>query len=130
MQENNNIITFEEFGKRLAMIRENLGLTQKELAEKLNKTQNAISLIESGKSASFKTIIPLLSYYSQFVYLNYLFSKDYKFIKISSLYKANMGGIVQGVLKEGYETYMQDLAKANETLQTYLNQASELIDTD
>lgn len=125
---NNNIISFKVLGERLMQIRETLGLTQKELADKFNKTQNTISLIENGKSASINTLLPLLCYYSQFVYLNYLFSDDFKIIKIDDLYKNNMGGVVRGILDEGYKTYSEELTKANETLKTFLDKASDLVD--
>lgn len=126
MQDNNNI-SLNELGRRLMMIRENLGLTQKELADKFNKTQNIISLMENGKTASLNTLLPILCYYSQFVYLNYLFSKDFQIIKIDNLYKNNIGGVVQGILNEGYQTYTTELSKANEKLKTYLDKASELV---
>lgn len=126
MQDNNNI-SLKELGRRLMMIRENLGLTQKELADKFNKTQNTISLMENGKTASLNTLLPILCYYSQFVYLNYLFSKDFQIIKIDNLYKNNIGGVVQGILNEGYQTYTTELSKANEKLKTYLDKASELV---
>lgn len=125
--QDNNYISLNELGRRLMMIRENLGLTQKELADKFNKTQNTISLMENGKTASMNTLLPILCYYSQFVYLNYLFSKDFQIIKIDNLYKNNIGGVVQGILNEGYQTYTTELSKANEKLKTYLDKASELV---
>ena len=126
MQDNNNI-SLKELGKRLMMIRENLGLTQKELADKFQKTQNTISLMENGKSASLNTLLPILCYYSQFVYLNYLFSKDFQIIKIDNLYKNNIGGVVQGILNEAYITYTKDMGEANDKLKTYLDKASDLV---
>ena len=83
----NKIISLEELGKRLMQVRECLGLTQKELAEMFNKTQNTISLIENGKSASINTLLPLLSFYSQHIYLNHLFSENFEIIKIDNITK-------------------------------------------
>lgn len=120
-------ITLEVLGQRLMQIRETLGLTQKELADKFNKTQNTISLIENGKSASINTLLPLLTYYSQYIYLNYLFSKNFRIIKMDSLQKNNMGSVVQGVINEGYENYKKEMQQANENLKTYLDKASDLI---
>ena len=101
----NKIISLEELGKRLMQVRECLGLTQKELAEMFNKTQNTISLIENGKSASINTLLPLLSFYSQHIYLNHLFTENFEIIKIDNLYKNNIGGVIQSVLKEGFTKY-------------------------
>lgn len=123
----NKIISLEELGKRLMQVRECLGLTQKELAEMFNKTQNTISLIENGKSASINTLLPLLSFYSQHIYLNHLFSENFEIIKIDNLYKNNIGGVIQSVLKEGFTKYNEELQTANENLKTYLDQASDLV---
>ena len=123
----NKIISLEELGKRLMQVRECLGLTQKELAEMFNKTQNTISLIENGKSASINTLLPLLSFYSQHIYLNHLFSENFEIIKIDNLYKNNIGGVIQSVLKEGFTKYNEELQTANYNLKTYLDQASDLV---
>ncbi len=123
----NKIISLEELGKRLMQVRECLGLTQKELAEMFNKTQNTISLIENGKSASINTLLPLLTFYSQHIYLNHLFSENFEIIKIDNLYKNNIGGVIQSVLKEGFTKYNEELQTANENLKTYLDQASDLV---
>lgn len=123
----NKIISLEELGKRLMQVRECLGLTQKELAEMFNKTQNTISLIENGKSASINTLLPLLSFYSQHIYLNHLFSENFEIIKIDNLYKNNIGGVIQSVLKEGFTKYNEELQTANDNLKTYLDQASDLV---
>lgn len=123
----NNIISLEELGRRLMQIRECLGLTQKELADKFNKTQNTISLIENGKSASINTLLPLLSFYSQHIYLNHLFSENFQIIKIDNLYKSNIGGVVQSVLDEGFRKYNEEMGAANNNLKTYLDQAKELV---
>lgn len=120
-------ITFEELGKRLMQIREYLGMTQKELADMFNKTQNTISLIENGKSASVNTLLPLLSFYSKHIYLNYLFSENFQIIPIDSLLKNNMGSVVQSVLEEGYKTYNEQLQTANNNLKSYLDKASDLV---
>ena len=120
-------ITFEELGKRLMQIREYLGMTQKDLADMLNKTQNTISLIENGKSASVNTLLPLLSFYSKHIYLNYLFSENFQIIPIDSLLKNNMGSVVQSVLEEGYKTYNEQLQTANNNLKSYLDKASDLV---
>lgn len=120
-------ITFEELGKRLMQIREYLGMTQKELADMFNKTQNTISLIENGKSASVNTLLPLLSFYSKHIYLNYLFSENFQIIPIDSLLKNNMGSVVQSVLEEGYKTYHEQLQTANNNLKSYLDKASDLV---
>ena len=123
----NKIISLEELGKRLMQVRECLGLTQKELAEMFNKTQNTISLIENGKSASINTLLPLLSFYSQHIYLNHLFTENFEIIKIDNLYKNNIGGVIQSVLKEGFTKYNEELQTANDNLKTYLDQASDLV---
>lgn len=123
----NKIISLEELGQRLMQVRECLGLTQKELAEMFNKTQNTISLIENGKSASINTLLPLLSFYSQHIYLNHLFSENFEIIKIDNLYKNNIGGVIQSILKEGFTKYNEELQTANNNLKTYLDQASDLV---
>lgn len=57
IQEQNRKI----FSQRLKQARKNLGFTQKQLAEKIGKTQNAINLYESGQREPPLTVLIRLS---------------------------------------------------------------------
>lgn len=120
-------ITLEEFGKRLKDIRESLGITQCELAEKTGIYQATISIVEGGKSASFKVLIPMLCYYSQYVYLNYLFSENFQIVKIENIHKPNIGSVIKTILEEGMAGFNDDLNNANKNLQQYIEQAKNLV---
>ena len=120
-------ITLEEFGRRLKDIRESLGITQCELAEKTGVYQATISIVESGKSASFKVLIPMLCYYSQYIYLNYLFSENFQILKIDNIQKPNIGSVIKTLLEEGMTVFNKELEDANKNLQQYIEQAKNLV---
>jgi len=50
---------FVKLGNRIRNERLNLGLTQEQLAEKINISKNFMSLIENGKNMSLETVVKL-----------------------------------------------------------------------
>ena len=50
---------FIKLGNRIRNERLNLGLTQEQLAEKINISKNFMSLIENGKNMSLETVVKL-----------------------------------------------------------------------
>ena len=77
-----------DFGERLQKLRSDLNLTQKELAEKLNIKQQAISSYEQGTTKPKNEVI----------------------IKISKLFNISIGYLM-GVTDNPYENEMPDDAK-------------------
>ena len=63
MEDNNKIIDRKDFGRKIRKCRENLGLTQLELAEEINISQNFLGDIERGiKLPSLETLIRLSNF--------------------------------------------------------------------
>ena len=67
-------------GDRLKKIRESLELSQIDVASNVDCYQNAISNLELGKGGSITLFLQLISYYSQFVYIDMLFADNFYFI--------------------------------------------------
>ena len=72
-------ITLPILGTRLKQIREHIGYSQAQLAEQLNCKQNAISNLELGKGGSLKLLFQVLNFYSNYVFIDLIFSeKNYE----------------------------------------------------
>ena len=119
-------ITNKELGRRLKIVREELGFTQAFVSEQTGIFQAIISSIESGTKFS-KSLFTLLAFYSDYVYLNYLFTEDFRMVRIDNLQKKNLGGFVQQILDEGLKAYREDLKAADEKLSAYLKKADDLL---
>ena len=76
-------ITLPILGTRLKQIREHIGYSQAQLAEQLNCKQNAISNLELGKGGSLKLLFQVLNFYSNYVFIDLIFSE--KFYLISNI---------------------------------------------
>jgi transcriptional regulator with XRE-family HTH domain len=72
-------------GKRLKRIRESLEFSQKDIADKINCKQIAISNLEQGKGVNLELFLNLYTLYSQFVYTDLILAENFYFIpKIDS----------------------------------------------
>ena len=67
----------KEFGRRLQAVRQKLGLTQSEVAEKVGVGFLTISRMERGDSVSSSTLMKVLNLYSPAVSLNALFADNF-----------------------------------------------------
>ena len=63
-------------GERLRMIRKHLGINQQQLADATHLTQPAISRLEKGDEVYASTLLAVLSFYQDKVYLHNLLSPD------------------------------------------------------
>ena len=96
-------ITLPILGTRLKQIREHIGYSQAQLAEQLNCKQNAISNLELGKGGSLKLLFQVLNFYSNYVFIDLIFSE--KFYLISNTeedeaQKANYNSVIIEIIQK------------------------------
>lgn len=123
-------ITLKVLGDRLKQIRESLKIPQKELANKINCKQNAISNLELGKGGSITLLCNLLNFYSDFVYIDLIFSE--KFYLISNRaeeegIKSNYSSVVVEIIKQAAKQHEKKLEMLTEELQNDLEKAINLL---
>jgi transcriptional regulator with XRE-family HTH domain len=82
-------LNLEVLGSRLKRIREELQLSQEDVAFKVNCKQNAISNLELGKGGSIAVLLSLLSFYSSFFFIDLIFSEDFYFIARDQMKEQN-----------------------------------------
>lgn len=100
-------ITLPILGTRLKQIREHIGYSQAQLAEQLNCKQNAISNLELGKGGSLKLLFQVLNFYSNYVFIDLIFSE--KFYLISNTeedeaQKANYNSVIIEIIRQSEKT--------------------------
>jgi transcriptional regulator with XRE-family HTH domain len=71
---------FQIFGERLKTIRRYLQANQNKVAKETGLTQLQMTRLETGNGGTALSIISLLNYYSQFVYIDTLFNRDFTVI--------------------------------------------------
>lgn len=109
--------TIDILGPRLQQIREHLQKSQDELAELFNCNQNAISYIETGKGGNISLLVQLLGYYSQYVYLNSLFSENFHLITINEKDSAllpNYNSVITKLLDDAQTDYIKSREEIKE----------------
>lgn len=90
MEDNNKLIDRKDFGRKIRKCRENLGLTQLELAEEVKISPNFLGDIERGiKLPSLETLIRMSNFLK---------------VSIDSLFSASL----DNVLCESEEVYYTD----------------------
>lgn len=128
MVENENSLDLKEFGKRCSIIRKKLGLTQKDMAKQINTSQYMISKIEAGSKVMSPLVLKVLSFFSQSVSLDRMFSKNFnendKSIinnqyAFNSIIKAKLG-----ILKEELLT---NIDKSKSEIEKQIDEANELL---
>lgn len=75
-------VSLEILGKRLSEFREELNLKQREIAEKINVGQETISRVESGGGIHLVLFVNLINYYGKYFYIDSLFLKDFKVLRL------------------------------------------------
>lgn len=121
-------ISLKELGNRLKEIRRYLGLSQIELAEKLDCNQVVISKLEVGKG-SIKSLISLLTFYSQYIYINYIFNEKFYLVSTDDkdISKSNLDSIISSIVKDSMNQYDKDTKEARDKLKQELDKAVRLL---
>lgn len=123
-------ITLPILGTRLKQIREHIGYSQAQLAEQLNCKQNAISNLELGKGGSLKLLFQMLNFYSNYVFIDLIFSE--KFYLISNTeedeaQKANYNSVIIEIIRQSEKNYEDAMSNAKKELETNLQKAINLL---
>ena len=123
-------ITLPILGTRLKQIREHIGYSQAQLAEQLNCKQNAISNLELGKGGSLKLLFQVLNFYSNYVFIDLIFSE--KFYLISNTeedeaQKANYNSVIIEIIRQSEKNYEVAMSNAKKELETNLQKAINLL---
>lgn len=123
-------ITLPVLGTRLKQIREHIGYSQAQLAEQLNCKQNAISNLELGKGGSLKLLFQVLNFYSNYVFIDLIFSE--KFYLISNTeedeaQKANYNSVIIEIIRQSEKNYEEALSSAKKELEANLQKAINLL---
>lgn len=123
-------ITLPVLGTRLKQIREHIGYSQAQLAEQLNCKQNAISNLELGKGGSLKLLFQVLNFYSNYVFIDLIFSE--KFYLISNTeedeaQKANYTSVIIEIIRQSEKNYEDAMSNAKKELEANLQKAINLL---
>lgn len=123
-------ITLPILGTRLKQIREHIGYSQTQLAEQLNCKQNAISNLELGKGGSLKLLFQVLNFYSNYVFIDLIFSE--KFYLISNTeedeaQKANYNSVIIEIIRQSEKNYEDAMSNAKKELEANLQKAINLL---
>ena len=123
-------ITLPILGTRLKQIREHIGYSQAQLAEQLNCKQNAISNLELGKGGSLKLLFQVLNFYSNYVFIDLIFSE--KFYLISNTeedeaQKANYNSVIIEIIRQSEKNYEHAMSNAKKELEANLQKAINLL---
>lgn len=123
-------ITLPILGTRLKQIREHIGYSQAQLAEQLNCKQNAISNLELGKGGSLKLLFQVLIFYSNYVFIDLIFSE--KFYLISNTeedeaQKANYNSVIIEIIRQSEKNYEDAMSNAKKELEANLQKAINLL---
>ena len=123
-------ITLPILGTRLKQIREHIGYSQAQLAEQLNCKQNAISNLELGKGGILKLLFQVLNFYSNYVFIDLIFSE--KFYLISNTeedeaQKANYNSVIIEIIRQSEKNYEDAMSNAKKELEANLQKAINLL---
>lgn len=123
-------ITLPILGTRLKQIREHIGYSQAQLAEQLNCKQNAISNLELGKGGSLKLLFQVLNFYSNYVFIDLIFSE--KFYLISNTeedeaQKAHYNSVIIEIIRQSEKNYEDAMSNAKKELEANLQKAINLL---
>lgn len=119
-------ITLVVLGQRLKMIREHLKYSQSLLAEELNCKQNAISNLELGKGGSITLLLSLLKFYSEFVYIDSIFSNKFYLISNNDAEVANKSpyqSMIESIITQSETEFDNQVKTATNNLNEHLQNA-------
>lgn len=129
-------ITLAVLGQRLKSIREYLKYTQAQLAEKLECKQNAISNLELGKGGSIALLFKLLNFYSDYVYIDLIFSEKFYLFSNNEkdeAKKASYSSLIAEIILQSKGQYFERIESATKLakreLDENLQRAIDLLNT-
>lgn len=121
-------ITLPILGTRLKQIREHIGYSQAQLAEQLNCKQNAISNLELGKGGSLKLLFQVLNFYSNYVFIDLIFSEKFYLISnTEEAQKANYNSVIIEIIRQSEKNYEDAMSNAKKELEANLQKAINLL---
>lgn len=123
-------ITLPILGTRLKQIREHIGYSQAQLAEQLNCKQNAISNLELGKGGSLKLLFQVLNFYSNYVFIDLIFSEKFYLIpntEEDEAQKANYNSVIIEIIRQSEKNYDDAMSNAKKELEANLQKAINLL---
>lgn len=123
-------ITLPILGTRLKQIREHIGYSQAQLAEQLNCKQNAISNLELGKGGSLKLLFQVLNFYSNYVFIDLIFSEKFYLIshyEEDEAQKANYNSVIIEIIRQSEKNYEDAMSNAKKELEANLQKAINLL---
>ena len=123
-------ITLPILGTRLKQIREHIGYSQAQLAEQLNCKQNAISNLELGKGGSLKLLFQVLNFYSNYVFIDLIYSEKLYLIsntKEDKAKKANYNSVIIEIIRQSEKNYEDAMSNAKKELEANLQKAINLL---
>lgn len=123
-------ITLPILGTRLKQIREHIGYSQAQLAEQLNCKQNAISNLELGKGGSLKLLFQVLNFYSNYVFIDLIFSEKFYLISMKEedeAQKANYNSVIIEIIRQSEKNYEDAMSNAKKELEANLQKAINLL---
>lgn len=123
-------ITLPILGTRLKQIREHIGYSQAQLAEQLNCKQNAISNLELGKGGSLKLLFQVLNFYSNYVFIDLIFSEKFYLISTpeeDEAQKANYNSVIIEIIRQSEKNYEDAMSNAKKELEANLQKAINLL---
>ena len=123
-------ITLPILGTRLKQIREHIGYSQAQLAEQLNCKQNAISNLELGKGGSLKLLFQVLNFYSNYVFIDLIFSEKFQLISNTEedeAQKANYNSVIIEIIRQSEKNYEDAMSNAKKELEANLQKAINLL---
>lgn len=123
-------ITLPILGTRLKQIREHIGYSQAQLAEQLNCKQNAISNLELGKGGSLKLLFQVLNFYSNYVFIDLIFSEKFYLISNTEedeVQKANYNSVIIEIIRQSEKNYEDAMSNAKKELEANLQKAINLL---
>ena len=123
-------ITLPILGTRLKQIREHIGYSQAQLAEQLNCKQNAISNLELGKGGSLKLLFQVLNFYSNYVFIDLIFSENLYLISNTEedeAQKANYNSVIIEIIRQSEKNYEDAMSNAKKELEANLQKAINLL---
>lgn len=119
-------ITLKELGQRLKQVREYLGFSQKELADKVDCKQNAISNIELGKGGSITLLLNLFNFYSSYIYIDLIFTETFYLVsnndKEEAKKSSGINSIIAELINQAQQNYEREIKNATQTANAELKE--------
>jgi DNA-binding XRE family transcriptional regulator len=126
------IVSKKDLGVRLKQIRIYLSLSQQELRDKLEINQATISRMEDGSGISWENFIKILSFYSQYIYIDSLFQENFQIISIDGqgeqeIFKSNITSITRKMIMDALANYQSKTSAEYSELQDNITKALNLL---